>query len=228
MLIEPIRCGLFKERQDLETYILKYIPKLEEGSILCVTSKIVALAQGRVVLNTRGAKMRWIKKESVRAIKTKWCYLTLKDGHWCPNAGIDESNANGKLILWPENPYEVMDQLRRNLIQRYCLKELGILMTDSRVFPLRAGVIGVGVAYAGFKGLRDYRGKPDLFGKKLKLAQTNIADTLASAAVLVMGEGNERIPLVVIQSAPVVFTNKVDPTELRMDAVGDLYQSFLS
>ncbi len=228
MQINPIRCALFKQNEDLERYILNHLSRMKEGSILCVTSKVLALAQGRVVPNTRGAKTRWIKRESEQAIKTKWCYLTLKDGHWCPNAGIDESNADGQLILWPEQSYESAEQLRRALCQRFKLRKLGILITDSRVFPLRAGVVGVALAYAGFKGLRDYRGQPDLFGKKLKLTQTNIADTLASAAVLVMGEGKERQPLAVIEDAPVVFTNKVDRTELRMDPADDLYRPLFS
>ncbi len=228
MLIKAIPSRLFTEREVLEAYVLQHIPRLKEGSILCVTSKIVALAQGRVVANTRGAKTRWIKKESEQAIKTKWCYLTLKEGHWCPNAGIDESNANGKLILWPDKSYEVAQTLRKALQKKFRLKKLGILITDSRVFPLRAGVVGVALAYAGFKGLRDYRGKPDLFGKKLALTQTNIADTLASAAVMVMGEGRERQPLAVIESAPVVFVSKVDPTELCMDPAGDLYRPLFS
>lgn len=228
MLIKAIPSRLFTEREVLEAYVLQHIPRLKEGSILCVTSKIVALAQGRVAANTRGAKTRWIKKESEQAIKTKWCYLTLKEGHWCPNAGIDESNANGKLILWPDKSYEVAQTLRKALQKKFRLKKLGILITDSRVFPLRAGVVGVALAYAGFKGLRDYRGKPDLFGKKLALTQTNIADTLASAAVMVMGEGRERQPLAVIESAPVVFVSKVDPTELCMDPAGDLYRPLFS
>lgn len=228
MLVQAIRCKLFKPHEDVETYILKHIPDLKEGSILCVTSKILALAQGRVVPHTKGAKTRWIKKESEQAIKTKWCYLTLKEGHWCPNAGIDESNADGQLILWPEKSYAVATSLQQKLRRHFKLKKLGILITDSRVFPLRAGVVGVALAYAGFKGLRDYRGKPDLFGKKLLLTQTNIADTLASAAVFVMGEGRERQPLAIIESAPVVFVSTVDPTELCMDPADDLYRPLFS
>lgn len=224
MIVKSITCRLFLPNQSLEEYVCKSISSLHDGDILVVTSKIVALAQGRIVPNTRGKKARIIKQESEAILKTRWCYLTLKDGHWCPNAGVDESNADGKLILWPEHSYTVAASLRKTLMRRYGIRRLGILITDSRTFPLRAGVTGVAVGYAGFKGLRDYRGKPDLFDRKLKMTQTNVADTLASAAVLLMGEGNERMPLAVIQDAPIVFTQRVNPEELRIDPKSDMYR----
>ena len=106
----------------------------------------------------------------------------------------------------------------------YGVKKLGVLITDSRVFPLRAGVTGVALGYTGFKGLRDYRSKKDLFNRPLTMTQTNVADCLASAAVLVMGEGAERTPLGIITDAPIVFTNKTDAANLRIDPKVDLFK----
>src|SRR3989344_1192498 len=115
MLVVPIRTRIFKLNESLEDFILNYIPKAPDKSIIVITSKIVALSQGRLVkINNQRDKDKWIKQESQKFIKTKWCYLTLKDGHWCANAGIDESNVEGGgIILWPKNPYKIAQQLRR-------------------------------------------------------------------------------------------------------------------
>ncbi len=228
MSIHSIHSSIFRPHQNLEEYIFKFIHSVSEGSIIVVTSKIVSLAEGRIVKNNPGQKRKWIRQESEQVYKTAWFYLTQKDGHWCPNAGIDESNANENLILWPTDSYGVAHDLCLRLMRRYHVKKLGILITDSRLFPLRAGVIGVALGYAGFKGLRDYRGKPDLFGRSLRMTQTNIADCLASTAVLCMGEGNERTPLAVIERAPVHFIKKVDASELRIDPRHDLYRPLFS
>ncbi len=222
MLVKPIKTRIFKAKESLEDFILEYLPKVPDQSIIAITSKIVALSQGR--LRRSADKIKVIKQESDQYIKTKWCYLTLKDGHWCANAGIDESNVQGGgLILWPENPFETAAKLRKKLLKRYKVRNLGILITDSRIFPLRAGVTGVALGFAGFGGLRNYIGKKDLFGRKLKMTQTNSADSLASAAVLVMGEGAEARPLALIQDAMVEFKAQTNPKELAIRAENDLY-----
>lgn len=225
MRIISILTPIIREGASLEKLIIRAVPKLQDKSILVITSKIVAICQGRVVPNRYGAKTRWIKRESEQAIRTKWCYLTLKDGHWCPNAGVDESNADGKLILWPKEPYRVAWDICRFLRKYYHRKNIGVLITDSRSFPLRSGVTGVALGYAGFKGLRSYVGKPDIFGKLLRMTRTNIADSLATAAVLQMGEGNEQTPLALVTDAPVVFTNRrINSRELQIDPKDDMYR----
>lgn len=224
MIVNVIRGSIFHPNQSLEEYVFRFVPKLKEKSVLVVTSKIVALAQGRVEKSGRGKKVRLIKRESDAWVKTKWCYLTLNEGHWCPNAGIDESNADGSLILWPEDSFGAAEALRKALKKHYGLKQVGVVITDSRTLPLRSGVTGVTLGYAGIKGLRDYRGKTDIFGRTLKMTQTNVADGLAAAAVFVMGEGNERTPLCVVEGAPVVFTERVQERELRIDPRDDMYK----
>lgn len=223
MLIRPIKTRIFKANKSLDKFILRYLPKVPDRSIIVITSKIVALSQGRVL--HLADKIKVIKQESDQYIKTKWCYLTLKDGHWCANAGIDESNVeSGGIILWPKDLFKTAEKLRARLLKKYKIKNLGILITDSRIFPLRAGVTGVALAYAGFSGLRDYIGTNDLFGRKLKMTKTNVADSLASAAVLAMGEGAESLPLALITDTVVKFRVKVDPRELAIDPKIDLYR----
>ncbi|MBR4591948.1 MAG: coenzyme F420-0:L-glutamate ligase, partial [Elusimicrobiaceae bacterium] len=95
--------------------------------------------------------------------------------------------------------------------------------TDSLILPFRAGVVAGAVAYSGFKGVRDLRGKPDLFGRLLQTTQIDVADSLATAAALCMGEGAERQPLAVIESAPVEFVDETDPNEIKYSVEDDLY-----
>jgi F420-0:gamma-glutamyl ligase len=108
-------------------------------------------------------------------------------------------------------------------MDHYRIAKLGILITDSRVAPLRAGVCGIALGYAGFSGVRDYRGTSDIFGRPLKITQTNVADSLATAATLEMGEGKEQQPLAVIEGAPVEFRENVNKDELRIDIEDDMY-----
>lgn len=227
MQIKALKTRVFKEQEDLLSFILKYIKKLPENSVLVVTSKIVALAEGRTVIFTsKRQKIKIIKSESEFAIKTKHAWLTIKDGIVMASAGIDESNAEGKLILLPKDSFESAKVLRKKLMQKFKLKKLGILITDSRTGPLRSGVVGMSLGYAGFKGIRDYRGTKDIFGRVLKMSRTDVADSLATAAVLSMGEGREQQPLAIITEAPIEFTNKLNKKELLINPKDDLYLPF--
>ena len=226
MIIKAIKTFVFKEGDNLADFIVRHIPKLKEKSILVVTSKIVALAEKRTA--EIKYKKKLIKKESQFAMPSKYVWLTIKDGVVMASAGIDESNANGKLILLPKDSYKSADLLRKFLQKKYKIKKLGVLITDSRTSPLRAGVVGLAVGYAGFKGIKDYRKKPDIFGRKFKFSRTNIADSLASSAVLLMGEGNEQMPLAVINDAPVEFCNKIMRKELYIDFKDDMYRPLFS
>ncbi len=222
MIVRAIRTSFFKENGDLFAFIRKHVPKLKEGSILAVTSKIVALSEGRVT-DPRD-KEKIIKKESAWALRThKEWWWTEKDGMLLVNAGVDESNAGGKLILLPNDSFVTARAVRSNLLQNYKITKLGVIVTDSRISPMRAGVTGLALGYAGFRGARDYRGKKDLFGRKLKVTKTDVADSLATAAALVMGEGAEQQPLAVIEDAPVEFTEKVNRREVEISAKDDMY-----
>ena len=225
MEVTPIKTRVFKEGEDLVTFIRANIPELSNGAVLVVTSKIVALAERRTAtFRNKKDKVRLIKEESDYAMHTKYTWLTIRDGLVMASAGIDESNANGKLILLPRDCFITAAVLRKTLLKLYRIRKLGIIITDSRLFPLRNGVVGVALGYAGFKGLKDYRGLKDIFGRKFHFEKSDIADSLATAAVLVMGEGSERQPLTVITGAPVDFVERIDKKELRIDIKEDVYQ----
>lgn len=225
MIINPIHTRVFIEGESLFSFIVSYLPKLKERTILVVTSKIVALSENRtLIIKNKQTKSEAIKKESQRAIKTKYAWLTIKDGMFMASAGIDESNANGKLILLPKDSFYTARSLRRALIKKYRIKRLGVIITDSRTTPLRSGVVGATLGYAGFKGLKDYRGKPDIFGRPFHFSQVNMADSLAAAAVFVMGEGKEQRPLALISEAEVEFASRTKKRELLIDPSDDMYK----
>ena len=228
MEIKPVKTRIFKENEDLIKFILFYCPKIKERDILVITSKIVSLSEGRTVLHkNEKQKINLLKKESTFALKTKYTWLTVKDGTVMAAAGIDESNANGKLILLPKDSFKAAEFLRKEIKKKFKIKKLGVLITDSRIFPLRAGVTGVALGYAGFKGIRNYIGKKDIFGRRLEMSRTDVADSLATGAVLCMGEGREQQPLAIINDAPVEFIEKVNKKELYIDPKDDLYLPFL-
>ncbi|MSU60308.1 MAG: hypothetical protein EXS52_00115 [Candidatus Staskawiczbacteria bacterium] len=229
MKVIAVKTRVFKEGEDLFSFICGYIKKLPEKAVLVVTSKIVALAEKRTAdVKNAKTKEKLIRQESQFVMPTKYVWLTIKEGMLMASAGIDESNANGKLILLPKDSFKTAHILRKKLKQKYRVKNLGILITDSRTIPLRLGINGVALGYAGFLGVRDYVGKPDIFGRKFKFERTGIADCLATAAVLVMGEGNEQQPLAIIGEAPIQFCEKVNKNELRIDVEDDMYRPFFS
>ncbi len=225
MNVVPIKTRIFKEGEDLVRFIKEHIKTIPNGAILVVTSKIAALSENRTApLTTKREKVRLIKRESDWAMRTKYTWLTIRDGLVMASAGIDESNANGKLILLPKNSFSLADRIRKQMQRLYKIKDLGVIITDSRIFPLRNGCVGVAIGYAGFKGLKDYRNRPDIFNRKFHFQKSDIADSLATAAVLTMGEGIERHPLAIITKAPVEFVERINKNELRIDIKEDIYQ----
>ena len=222
MIVKPIKTRIFREGDDLFAVITDYLKKVPERAVIVVTSKIVALSERRTAMAENKEKL--IRKESEFAIATKHTWLTIKDGMVMASAGIDESNADGKLILLPKDSFKTARLLRKNIGKTYHIRHLGVLITDSRTMPLRAGITGVALGYAGFCGIRDYRGMPDIFGRKMKISRTDVADSLASAAVLAMGEGNEQQPLALIEKAPIEFSDRINRNELHIDIKDDMYQ----
>lgn len=228
MHFTPIHTRIFKENEDLPAFIAQHVQTLAEETVLVISSKIVALWKGCTLpYESRAQKEKLIVQESQSALKTPLAWLTLKDGMVMTNAGIDESNAEGKLILLPRNLYVCAAEIRAALRAQYGLNKLGIIITDSMILPLRAGVIGAAVAYAGFKGVQDLRGKPDIFGKRLETTLVDAADSLSAAAALLMGEADERRPLCLITGAPVKFTDVTDPNEIKYPPEDDLYTPLL-
>jgi coenzyme F420-0:L-glutamate ligase/coenzyme F420-1:gamma-L-glutamate ligase len=207
---------------------------LEDNDILAVTSKIISYAEGRIVklsdakpsnkakklaqqfsLQPRFAELILREANKIYGGVEK-AVLTLKNGVLTANAGIDNKNAPlNHAVLWPNNPQKWAEQIREK-IKRRTNKKVAVLIIDSGLVPLRMGTVGLALAVAGFKPVRDCRGKKDIYGKPLVITRHAIADDLASATHLLMGESTEKTPIVLIKDAPVDFDDGVYGSESMM------------
>jgi len=236
MRVRPIKTHKITKDRDLYAILDSYLTSLEERSVLAITSKIVSICQGRVVKVEDADKQALIEREAdcflPPSISKYRVSLTIKDNLLIPMAGIDESNGNGYYVLWPLDLQKTVNQVRAYLRKRFVRRQVGVIITDSKTTPLRWGVTGVALAHSGFLALNDYIGKADVFGRLLQMTKVNVADALAAAAVLVMGEGNEQTPLAVISEVPFVTFQERDPPaeelrQLRIDMEDDLYAPLL-
>ncbi len=116
------------------------------------------------------------------------------------NAGVDRSNIAGErnVVPLPRNPNASAEFIRKE-IQRLSGVDVAVIISDTHGRPFRLGEINVAVGVAGFKPIRDRRGEKDLFGYVLRIKQTAVADELASAAELVIGQADEGIPAAIIR-----------------------------
>ncbi len=227
MKVTALKTSLFKKTTSLMEFLKQHTSSLlKEKSILAITSKILSLAEGRVVSKSDTEKTQLIKQEADYDLGpvAYGCHLTIKHGHLLPSAGIDESNSSdGEYILYPENPFSLARQIRHDLKTAFSLKELGVIITDSRTLPLKAGVVGMALSYSGFVGVKNMVGQKDLFGSPLKMTRINVAEALASSAVLLMGEGAEQKPLAIIKEVPVQFCEHHNFKESQIPVEKDLY-----
>jgi len=190
---------------------------LRDGDILVISSKFVAVSEGRVVKlgSVRaGQTARQLAVEN--RVDERLCELVLresdeiiggipgfllasKDGLLTPNAGIDKSNVkHGSVVLYPRRPELSAWRIREAL--KFSLGvSVGVVICDSRLSPTRRGTIGVAVASSGVEAVLDMRGRKDLFGNVLKVTSQSVADDLSSAAEILMGESDEATPIVLLR-----------------------------
>lgn len=221
---------------DITGILDTYLPPLSENSIVVVTSKIVALCEGNTIPASSANKDTLVAQEADLYLPKEennyGVYITIKGNILAATAGIDESNTNGLVVLWPKNPQESANKIREYLVKKHNLKNLGVLITDSKTTPLRWGVTGIGLSHSGFRAINDYVGTKDLFGREFKMTKVNVMDGLSAAAAVVMGETVEQTPLGVITDIPFVEFQNHNPTdeELKNLAIpidDDVYGVFL-
>lgn len=204
---------------------------LENGDIIVISSKIVSFAEGRLV-NLKTVQVTEVGKALAVefCIDEKFAQLILNEGALIlggvkkvvatinkniaiPFAGADLSNVPpGYAVLWPVNPSRTASELRKFLLKSRGVK-IGVIISDSQIVPLRTGTYGIALGIAGFLGVVDKRGSSDIFGKEMKVTRWNLADNLASAANIMMGEGMESSPIAIIKGAPITLTDE-DPSKL--------------
>ena len=180
------------------------IQTVKERSVLVITSKVVSICENSVLPIEGTDRDELLKKESelffVDKRRGEHRYnFTIKQHTLIPASGVDVSNGNGYYILWPKNPISTATSIRSYLMEKYKLISLGVIITDSTIGLSRWGTLGIAIGHSGFEPVKDYIGKPDLFGRPLTLSKANVAGGLAAAAVLAMGEGAEQTPLAVIE-----------------------------
>lgn len=218
-----IKTDLIRPGDDLAASLEKAMAgsglALQDGDIVVISESTVATAEGRVVAlhdvtagplaRSMAAKyskdpreMELILQESDEIMGgIPGVVLTLREGFLYPNAGIDNSNAPpGHVVLFPADAQRSALEMRERLAKG---RKIAVIIGDSRTHPLRLGCVGVALACVGIEPVEDARGQKDLFGRELKITRKAVADNLVSAAQIVMGEGDEGIPAVIIRDAPV-------------------------
>ena len=148
-----------------------------------------------------------------------------KNGIVCANAGVDRSNIEGErnVVLLPKNPDASAQKIRQK-IKSLSGCDVAIIVSDTHGRPLRRGEINVAIGVAGIKPIRDRRGEKDLFGYVLKIKQTAVADELASAAELVIGQANEGIPVAIIRGYNYQTAENASATEFTRPKEKDLFR----
>jgi coenzyme F420-0:L-glutamate ligase/coenzyme F420-1:gamma-L-glutamate ligase len=201
---------------------------LHDGDVLCVAQKIVSKAEGRLVplvSVTPSAQalvlaretdkdprlVQLVLDESTEVVRRVPGVLIVRHrlGLVCANAGIDQSNIehggdgaeHEHALLLPEDPDASARRLRDSL-EAWSGVRLGVVITDSSNRPWRLGTVGAAIGCAGIRVLDDRRGGHDIYGRELKVTVINRADSLATAAILVMGETTEGTPVALVRGLP--------------------------
>lgn len=224
--------------------------KIEDGDVVVVAQKILSKAEGRVVDLTRvvpsekaleiGKKIRkdprfveTVLDESKRIIKLSEDILLVEDnrGLVCINAGIDKSNVQGKdnFGLLPADPDRSAQELMLD-IAKLTGKKVVVIICDTYSRPFRRGQVNFAIGIAGINPFRDYRGKKDLFGQILRVKNIAVVDEIASAAELLMGQGEEGMPVVIFKGLSNLTFQKCEKCSTRqlfISAEEDLFKDAL-
>lgn len=214
---------IIKEGNDLGELVYHAAVKegshIEEGDVIVVTHVVVSRAEGNIInLDTvtpsefakrfaaqydkDPAMVEVVLREAKSIVRMGEGHIIAetRHGYICANAGVDRSNIPGERYVapLPKDPDESARRIRSR-IRELTGKTVAVIVSDTHGRALRNGEINVAVGVAGIKPIRDRRGETDLFGYVLRVKQTAVADELASAAELVIGQANEGIPVAIIR-----------------------------
>ena len=218
LTLVPVAVRPKSSRFDLVSLIEEKLgARLRDGDVLVISSKFVAVSEGRITKLDSVRAGRMAKKLAAgNRMDERLCELVLresdeviggvpgfvlasKDGLLTPNAGIDKSNvAHGSVVLYPRRP-ELSAWRIREALKFSRGVSVGVVICDSRLSPTRRGTTGVAVASSGIEGILDMRGRRDLFGNVLKVTSQSVVDDLSSASEILMGESDEATPMVLVR-----------------------------
>ncbi len=235
----PIRVEKKQTSFDLYQSIVDSLDNvvLENGDVLVISSKYISNSQNRLldlekirpstdalVLSKKYQLSPKFSEAILRESDTVFggiagFVLTSSDNVLAPNAGIDKSNVKkGTIILYPDNPYLIAEQLRRKIFLNLGAS-IGVIIVDSRLMPTRVGTSGIAIACAGLEPVQDMRAQKDLDGNPLKVTLQATADNLATIANHKMGEGSESTPIAIVKNSGARLTaRKISPTEMAISS----------
>ena len=216
--------------------------QLDDHDVLVVAQKIVSKAEDRLVdlatvVPSEQAQRRagetgkdprlleLILRESVRVVRQTDSLIITETtfGAVMANSGVDQSNIEaGHALLLPEDPDHSAATLRQHLMQRF-FKTIGVVIADSMGRAWRQGIVGHAIGVAGVQALVDLRTSLDLFGRALRSTQIGLADEIATAATMVMGQGAEGRPVVLVRGFG-GFDHPTNARELVRDKDRDLFR----
>lgn len=222
--------------------------KLEprENDVIVIAQKVVSKAEGRsvdlatVVPSARAIELatevqkdprlvELILSESVRVVRSRPNVLIVEHrlGFVMANAGVDQSNVGPtdgveRALLLPLDPDGTAETLRKSLAAQFGAP-LAVIITDSFGRAWRRGTAGVAIGASGLPALLDLRGNPDLFGRTLQVSISGFADEIAAAASLVMGQGDEAQPVVLVRGLTWSAANN-PASELVRPAAEDMFR----
>jgi coenzyme F420-0:L-glutamate ligase/coenzyme F420-1:gamma-L-glutamate ligase len=217
-----LHTGIIGQGDDLVGHLVKSAARsschgLQDGDIVVIAESVVATAEGRVIcleevipggeaqhlarryhMDPRVVEV--VLRESDQLVGgIPGFLLCIKNGTLLPNAGVDQSNAPpGCVVPLPQDPDASAARIQRSVRETHGHR-IGVIVADSRTHAMRLGCAGVGIGCAGIEAVIDERGRRDLFGRELHVTQRAVADCIASAAELLMGEADESVPMVVMR-----------------------------
>jgi coenzyme F420-0:L-glutamate ligase len=241
----PVKATRKQGKFDLYNEIKKLLGKngisIRHGDVMVISSKYVSNSQGRIIdhnsvrpsqkANELTKKFSINDKLSEVIIResdiifggVSGFVITSSDNIMAPNAGIDKSNSQGKLILYPHEPYLVAEHIKRKFFLDYGI-HIGVIIVDSRLMPARVGTTGVAISCSGIEPVLDRRATTDLDDNVLKVTFQATADNLASIANHKMGEGDETIPIAIIRNSDAKITDrKINSKEMAVSHDECLY-----
>jgi coenzyme F420-0:L-glutamate ligase/coenzyme F420-1:gamma-L-glutamate ligase len=239
---------LFKKGDNIGQLICDATKKqntpIQENDAIVITHVAVSKAEGNVVnldevtpsaraleiaqkVNKEPAMVEVILRETKEIVRMgpNSLITETKHGIVCANAGVDRSNVKGdrNVALLPKNPDASAQRIRQE-IKKLTGYNVAVIVSDTHGRPLRMGEINVAIGTAGIKPIRDRRGEKDLFGYVLHIKQTCIADELASAAELVVGQASEGIPAALIRGYKYQVAEDGSARELTRPKEKDLFR----
>jgi coenzyme F420-0:L-glutamate ligase/coenzyme F420-1:gamma-L-glutamate ligase len=240
---------LIKPGQDLSKEIIKAISsesiEVDDGDVIAIAQKIVSKSENRyldislispsdeaITLSKQIDKdpkfIQAILNESKKVVRYRMGVLIVehKLGFIHANAGIDRSNIDQEqdiVLLLPEDPDASAKAISKSL-SKFFTKNISVIITDTMGRPFRNGIVGFTIGSHNIECLLDERGKKDLYGNKLRVTQIGIADELAAASSLLMGQAAQKKPVILIKGYQFKQNNLSDSQSLIRGEEEDLFR----